>query len=427
MRKYIYIIAMAMCSLGALSLTGCSDDDFANKPQTISVDDIVLTPIYGGCEVQWTPDPEDHNFVFLHVEFTDHDNKPRAYNVSRYGSELVTPFEKDKEGNLILNEKGEAVKTVIKNLINQEYTLNFYAYNNENQRIGIGSRTITPLDYKQCDPDSIYGVKAVPIGGKKVRVEWKEPPLPSSSTSEKVFFRFDFGNDVVETHTVDLGIRHADLTLENTGKCFVEYGTVSGIGKEWMKPYVEPITVVRFFSIELWEAKDKAGWTAACESKRPSGDGIIEGLIDGKIDTYWSCDWDKPLLDKYVIDITLPEAQDIVGVILQQRQTKVNNYWRLAKHFSIEIKELGGSEYTTIIEEGTLSDEGSAPGPDGPVGSGYLAKQKFDFEQIYRASEIRLTLWEPLNREQLEHPDSAKNLCMGEFGILIKDPTKSEE
>ena len=99
MKKYIYMTALALSYLGILLITSCSDDDFKNKPQTIDINDIVLTPINGGCEVKWTPDPEDNNFVFLHIEFTDHDNLPRSYNVSRYGSELVTPFVKDEDGS----------------------------------------------------------------------------------------------------------------------------------------------------------------------------------------------------------------------------------------------------------------------------------------------------------------------------------------
>lgn len=428
MKKYIYSIAMAMCCLTVLSVSSCSDDDFANKPQTIDLDAIKLTPIHGGCEVAWVPDPEDHNFVFLHVEFTDHDNKPRSYNVSRYGSELVTPFEKDKDGNPILNEKGEAVKTVIKDLVNQEYTLNFYGYNNENNRIGLGSRTITPLDYKQCDPDSIFAVSLSAKGGGIVRAEWKEPKYKTSTSTEKIFFRFNFGGGVIETQTADLGVRHADFIMENPGDCTVEYGTVSYAGKEWVKSYATPLSIVKFYTQELWTAEDKAGWTATCDSEYSAGGEGIINLIDGNIETHWSCDWETPnFLDKYTIDITLPEKQDIVGVILQQRQTKNNSWWRLAKHFSIEIKEEGSSDYSVVIEEGTLSDLGSAPGPDGPVGTAYLDKQYFGFKRVYVAKDIRLKVWEPLNREQLESPSSEKNLCMGEFGISIKDPNKSDE
>lgn len=423
MKKYIYSIAMAMCCLTVLSVSSCSDDDFANKPQTIDLDAIKLTPIHGGCEVAWVPDPEDHNFVFLHVEFTDHDNKPRSYNVSRYGSELVTPFEKDKDGNPILNEKGEAVKTVIKDLVNQEYTLNFYGYNNDNNRIGLGSRTITPLDYKQCDPDSIFAVSLSAKGGRRVHAEWKEPKIKTSSSSEKVFFRFNFGGGVVETQTVDLGVRHADFVMENSGECTVEYGTISYVGNEWKKAYASKLSIVKFYTIELWEAKDKEGWTAECESEHQGEE--IELLIDGDPDTYWSCDWLTPnFFDKYVIDITLPEEQDIVGVILQQRQKNDMMYWRLAKHFSVEAKIGSSDTYTTIIEEGTLTNEGALDADN--LGKAYLAKQNFDFEEIYRTKQIRLSLWEPLNKNFVYESDY-KNLCMGEFGILVKDPNKSDE
>ena len=252
MKKYIYMTALALSSLGILSIASCSDDDFKNKPQTIDINDIALTPINGGCEVEWTPDPEDNNFVFLHIEFTDHDNKPRSYNVSRYGSELVTPFVKDEDGNPVLNENGESVKMVIKDLVNQEYALHFYAYNNDNNRIDLGSRSITPLDYKQCTPDSIFAVSISAKGGRKVILEWKEPQIKTSSTSDKVFFRFKFGEDIVETKNIDLGIHHAEFILENSGECTVEYGTVSAIGKEWVRKYHGTLNVVKFYTQELW-------------------------------------------------------------------------------------------------------------------------------------------------------------------------------
>lgn len=424
MKKYIYTIALALGSLGALSVTGCSDDDFNNAPKTIDVNDIKLTPVHGGCEVEWTPDPEDSNFAFLHIEFTDHDNKPRSYNVSRYGSELVTPFIKDKEGNTILNENGESVKTVIRDLVNQEYTLHFYAYNNDNNRIGLGSRSITPLDYKECTPDSIYAVTIAAKGGRKVVLEWKEPQIKTSSTTDKVFFRFNFGEDEVETKTVDLGIRHTEFVLEHSGKCTVEYGTVSTIGKEWVKEYNEAINVVKFYNLELWEAKDKQGWTASCESVH-EGEGPVAGLIDGNINTYWCCNYNGDLREKYEIIITMPEVQEIVGVILQQRQGQGASeipWWRVVKHFSIEAIVEGEEDYTMIIPEGTLSDKGATDREN--IGTAYLAKQNFDFDKVYRAKQIRLCLWDPLNPEFTNDP---LNLCMGEFGILIQDPDKQDE
>lgn len=433
MKKYIYSIAITLYSLGLL-LASCSDDDFNNKPKAIDINTITLTPINGGCEVEWTPDPEDNNFAFLHIEFTDHDNKVRSYNVSRYGSELVIPFIKDENGNPILNENGESVKVTIKDLINQEYTLHFYAYNNDNERIDLGSRIITPKDYKECEPDSIFSVKLTPKGGNKVVAEWKEPKIKSSSTSDKVFFRFKFKEDLVETKTIDLGVRHAEFILDNSGECSVEYGTYSAIGKEWVKKIKNPLAIVKFYSIPLWTAKEKEGWGITCNSEYIAGNQGADKLIDGNVGDhgsgFWSCDWaSSNFQDKYEFIITLPEEQDVVGVILQQRQTKVNGWWRLTKHFSIEVKEEGKEEYTTVIEEGTLIDEGSDRGTDGPIGTAYLAKQNFDFAELYKTTEIRLKLWEPLNLSQLEGQDNntKRNLCMAEFGILIKDPSKNEE
>lgn len=75
-----------------------------------------------------------------------------------------------------------------------------------------------------------------------------------------------------------------------------------------------------------------------------------------------------------------------------------------------------------IHSEGTLTNEGATDKDN--LGTAYLAKQNFDLEQIYRTRQIRLCLWDPLNREFTENP---QNLCMGEFGILIKDPAKNDE
>ena len=74
----------------------------------------------------------------------------------------------------------------------------------------------------------------------------------------------------METKNIDLGIRHAEFILENSGECTVEYGTVSVIGKEWVKKYNGTLNVVKFYTQELWEAKDKEGWTATCESVQES-------------------------------------------------------------------------------------------------------------------------------------------------------------
>ena len=69
-------------------------------------------------------------------------------------------------------------------------------------------------------------------------------------------------------------------------------------------------------------------------------------------------------------------------------------YWRLVQHFSIEVKTEGFEEYTMVIPEGTLTNEGATDKDN--LGTTYLAKQNFDFEQIYRTRQIRLCLWDPL-------------------------------
>lgn len=121
MKQYFNKALTSIVSLiMAVFIGSCSDDDFSNKPNTIDIDKTIdIIPINGGFKVSWTPDPLDENFVFLNVRLTDQDNQSRIYNVSRYGSNLVTPELTDEDGNKYLNPN-EAVTIEIKNLINQE-------------------------------------------------------------------------------------------------------------------------------------------------------------------------------------------------------------------------------------------------------------------------------------------------------------------
>ena len=54
--------------------------------------------------------------------------------------------------------------------------------------------------------------------------------------------------------------------------------------------YNGTLNVVKFYTQELWEAKDKEGWTATCESVQES-EGPVSSLIDGNINTFWACSW----------------------------------------------------------------------------------------------------------------------------------------
>ena len=119
MRKYLYTtLATVIFLLTAVFTGSCSDDeDFPNKPNKIDIDKVInIIPINGGLKVAWTPDPLDENFVFLNVRLTDQDNQARIYNVSRYGSNLVTPVLTDKDGNEYLNPN-EAVMVEINKLM----------------------------------------------------------------------------------------------------------------------------------------------------------------------------------------------------------------------------------------------------------------------------------------------------------------------
>lgn len=422
MRKYLYTTLATIVLLTTAIFTGsCSDDDdFQNKPNNIDIDKVIeITPFNGGIKIAWTPDPLDDNFVFLNVRLTDQDNQPRFYNISRYGSNLVTPKLTDKDGNEYLNPN-EAVTLEIKNLVNQEYTLDFYAYNNDNNSISLGSRKVTPNDYTQCSPDSIFAVNIECKGGKQVVLKWSEPPLIMSSGSTTDKIRFKFTNLATNEETIKEfkpGVRHDTFTMDDAGAYSVEYSTVSTIGKEWKCKTNINIKVIKYYSIEHWTAKDKQNWKVTGTSVQES-EGPYKYLIDGNANTFWASNWDSTDTS-YKLYITLDKAEEIVGVILQQRQNCAKPDWhRCVKDFSIYLKENEEDEYPEEpIYRGQLRIN------DNPNAEDYLAKQEFNFDSSARARYICLSLDSPM----FPGTSNDTGFCMAEFGTLVKDASKSDE
>lgn len=422
MRKYLYTtLATVVFLITAICTGSCSDDDdFPNKPNMIDIDKVIkVTPINGGLKVAWTPDPMDDNFVFLNVRLTDQDNQPRIYNISRYGSNLVTPKLTDENGNEYLNPN-EAVTLEIKNLINQEYKLDFYAYNNDNNSISLGSRKATPNDYTQCLPDSIFAVNIECKGGKQVVLRWSEPPsiMNSGSTTDKV--RFKFTNSATNEEIIKEfapGIRHNTFTMDEAGAYTVEYGTKSTIGKEWKGKEILNIKVIKYYSIEHWAAKDKQNWTVTGTSVQES-EGPYKYLIDGNANTFWASNWGSTDTS-YKLYITLDKAEEIVGVILQQRQNCAKpGYHRCIKDFSVYLKENEEDEYPTEpIFRGQLRINTD------PNAEDYLGKQEFNFDTFAKARYICLSLDSPM----FPGTSNDTGFCMAEFGTLVKDASKSDE
>lgn len=413
MKKQIYSWAMAFCCLAIAFFSGCSDEDFPNKPQVIDINALLVTPVEGGIKVEWTPNPADENFVFLHVELTDQDNQTRAYSVSRYGSNLVTPELTDKDGNKYPNPNEEVVME-IKELVNRPYTLHFSAFNNDNRRIDLGSREVTPGDYTQCLPDSIFAVNIQCKGGKMVSLEWREVPKKSSSTTEKIRFKFTHvATKKVVLKEFNPGTLHSEFTMNEAGEYAVEFGSVSTIGKEWTKK-AKNIEVIKFNSIEYWNAAQKKNWTITGSSVQES-EGPFQKLIDGNAGTFWSSSWDDHK-EFYTLDITLGKVEEVVGVILQQRQNCAKPSWhRCVKDFSIYLKENETDEFPTEPNyRGQLKVNGD------PDAADHLDRQDFSFDLATKAKYIRLSLDSPM------FPGTTNDgaFCMAEFGIFVKDPSK---
>lgn len=410
MRKYLNTLLSGLGCLIAVSMAGCSDDDIPNSPRAIDVNTIELTPTYGGCMAAWTPDPADTNFVFLNVSFTDHDNKARAYNVSRYGSALVTPEVEGEGGEMVPNTNGDAVTFEIRDLVNQEYVLHFYAFNNENRKIDLGSRTVTPLDYTQCEPDSIYAVNIKTAGGKKVILSWKELPLKTSSTLQAI--RFIFTNQVTGEEAVrdyKPGVRHDTVVLEDEGKYGVVFKTISIAGKEWVKT-AEDIEVFVGGKVEHWTAEEKAGWSVTGSSVQDS-EGPFSYLIDGKEGTFWASSWSNGSLP-VTLDVTLNKVMKLSGVLLQQRQNCSAPSWhRCVKKFSIYVKENENDSWGNVYYSGEFPDNEPATGGD------HLERFSFNFDATVNAKYIRISIDQAMFSPATGN-DSDTQVCMAEFGVI---------
>lgn len=353
MKKYINIIwMMAVVIIAGTSFASCSDDDdFPNKPQVINIEqDIVLTPINGGVQVDWTPNPADTNFVFLHIEFQNQDGATCRYNLSRYNSSLVTETETE-----------EAASLTITNLVNQEYTLHFSAFNNQNKSIDLGSRKVTPLDYKACEPDSIFGVKATGGVDYMVHLEWQEPPHKSGSTTEGV--RFVFTNkenpSLQFTKEFGLGIWHASFEVEKKfkGEYNMTYGTYSEAGKEFTKSFGDLVLVGLPAAVEYWSKTSRADWTiTGCTDIADAGSGHFADMLDGKADTYWHSSYsnpdDKELPHHFTVDIKKSLA--IEKCLFQQR----NSWNRQVSKIKIYISETDGN-WGEPVYDGALTTTGN--------------------------------------------------------------------
>lgn len=402
--KKINIITTILC-LGWITLnTACSnEEDFADKPNPINLEQLKITPVAGGCDIAWTPNPDDKNFVFLNVEFVDHDNQLRRYNVSRYGSSLVTPNQPGTE-----SQRTPEVIIQVRDLVNQTYNLNFFAYNNDNHRIGLGSLSVTPEDYTENIPDSIYGVNITTAGKRHVTLEWNELPLKSSSTLDKIYFEFVQDGKVIETKEYEPGIRHDTFQLEKAGNYDVNYGTRSAKGKTWQRSLTTPIEVVEFFTVPLWTAEEKAQWTITGTSVQES-EGPYTKLIDGDKSTFWASNWSDTTLP-YELVITLDRVINVGGIIMQQRQNCSEGYHRCVKDFEIYFKENENDEWKSEADfTGSFADNSQGD---------HLERQDFNFSQTFKAKLVKIKFTKAMFTNGDGVDGNGHNIAMAEFGLL---------
>lgn len=359
MKEYIYTVWMlAAIMLTGASFIGCSDDDdFPNKPQAINIEqDIVLTPVYGGVEVKWTPNPVDTNFVFLHIEFENQEGVTCSYNVSRYNSSLVTDGKKD-----------EATSVTITNLVNQEYALRFSAFNNENKNIYLGTRKVTPLDYKLGEPDSIFAVTAVGGVDYVVHLEWREIPYKSGTATQGVRFLFTNREDpsIQFSKDFDLGLKHADFSVEKKykGEYDLTYGTFTEAGKEFKRQLKDEVIYVGLpVPVEYWSKSSRKDWTiTGCSENLPDNyeDGRFINMLDGNAETYWHSRWypveDTEQIHHFIVDIKKSLA--IEKCLFLQR----NSESRQVGHVSIYISEEADGNWGEPVYDGPLTLYPSSP------------------------------------------------------------------
>lgn len=417
MKNRLYKIKNMLCfSLLAFGMTACIDKqdiplgENDGTPKAIDVNAIELTPIEGGIRVSWTPNPEDLNFVFLNIKFIDQDHQQRNYNMSRYNSSLVASAEPDGSDSETI--KKDAVTLDIDNLVNQEYKLEFYAYNNRNQCISLGSRTVTPLDYKQKDPDGIYSVTVTSSSRRTVYIEWQEPEYGSASTTDVIWFRFtNTQTGAIEEKTYEPGIFHDTFKLSEDGIYSVTYGTRSAAGKEWSEAYNTTVEVENVLTREFWTAADKRGWVVTASSSQDN-EGPVGNLLDGDANTYWSSNWGVTTTPHWV-EVDLGDVKTISGVIMQQRQNCAKPSWhRCVKDFAVYVKQNKGDAYPL-----TPTYEGHFKENNDPNEDDYLGKQNFTFgtkqKGRYIKVEFKTTMFDPSTGN-----DNNYNMCMAEFGIF---------
>lgn len=309
--KYILLAILSLFCIGIF--TGCSDDDIENEPQKIDLNSITLTPLPGGITVEWTP-PADKNFVFLHVKLIDQENKERSFSSSRY-------FD---ENNV------NTTKTIqIDKLINKQYTLDFYAYNNDNNSIYLGSKEITPLDNSELEPAIVTDV-IIDTDRSCVILKWAEPKVHSYSTYEGVRFTFvnTLTNTVTKVEEYDVIGKGLNLRLDTVeidpGNYRVDIESYSA--KNITKAYT------RSFSIEVLEfyRLDRTGWTVSdVSSEEPTGEGVGNGVVscilDGNLSTFWHTKWaggSLPLPHSFVID--MKKEYEVTQVGMHQRNLSSN-------------------------------------------------------------------------------------------------------
>lgn len=403
MKSNIYRIwILAVCLLSGTLMNSCSDDGVSNDlPKKIDIHTAVqLTPIHGGVDVDWIPDPEDANFVFLHIEFTDQDGAERRYSTSRFNSNLVVPETTDDDGNKIPNNN-QAASVQISNLINQQYTLHLYGFNDVNNSIYLGNLEVTPLDYKQCAPDSIYAVNVKPSRNNTVTLEWKELPMQSGSTLEGIRFIFTNvkdGTEVVKEYAP--GIRHDEFQLEKEGIYAVTYGTYSAIGKEWKRTLEKDIEVEIAPSIEYWTKDEKVGWTiTGCTEQTEYENGRFTNMLDGEAGTYWHSAWapnDGELPHHFIVNIKKP--MHVKSCLFQQR----NQADRQVTEIAIYVKEKESDSWGEAVYKGPLTT-----GTNDACVKQTIELTTRGFGQFIKVETIAGT--------------GGNFHCMAEFGIVARD------
>lgn len=313
MIKNKYILLLIISIFGISIFTGCSDDDFDNEPQKIDINSIAVTPQEGGILLEWTP-PADENFVFLHVKLTDQDNNERSFSSSRY-------FDED--------DPNTSKTILIDKLISQNYKLEFYAYNNDNNYVYLGAKEATPLDHSGLKPDLVTNV-SIETDKLCAIVKWAEPKINSYGTYKGVRFTFRDANTnaIVKTQEYDAIGNGYNLRIDTI---YIDPGlynvTVESYSaKDIVNAYHEtfPIEVLEYYRL------NRAGWSVLdVSSEEPTGvgvgNGVASSILDGNLSTFWHTKWaggSLPLPHSFVID--MKREYNVARISMHQRN-KSNN------------------------------------------------------------------------------------------------------